>query len=551
MIGSLLIFWAAGQSDVEHAPARNRLRKLNAEGPASNTSERRLSWVDDALITLLLGSSSVIVGEHPITMFDTTFTNDNYQREQLEFLRAGMRADDGVAFQEWYLEGTGQSQIVPGVVRQGPGPNTTTHLGYDDVKLLLENFGDKIEQGKLQRGNELGMQILGDGAWPEAPGGRRSIFLGQSNENHAFLRPYFANALDKDATWSDQWLKDEATSFLKDRNQIDSSDLKWWVAQLLHKIHLNMHLTEDEAKEFADYMSKIITLIPFPAEVLQNWAVEGALDAQNTLRRKEAYLEQFKAAVASKYAGEDFVVNGDNEKIELLASAFLDSVQFAGGVSVPTVIQYVLALTHMADASRPSDLQGLTLSSENYLWILMETLRKFAPVAGVPFWEMQDDGSFKHVVPNVAQALMDSSVFENPLTFKNRGMEKYQSTIIEAGMPWAGPAIHSLANGSFDTAAPHSHNCPGQQLSLKIMKAVIEAFIERGAVQLGGSSGWSAVDSSAISVTGYSASAFTLLKRGHSHTTGCAIFPSCNAGYAWVSTQYCSWGRRDWTCKVQ
>merc|ERR1711924_73854 len=142
----------------------------------------------------------------------------------------------------------------------------------------------------------------------------------------------------------------------------------------------------------------------------------------------------------------------------------LDSLQFAGGVSVPTVIQYVFALTHMASDKRPVALKDVRLSTSNYEWILWETFRRYNPVAGVPSWEKQEDGSFKHVVPKLTAAFQDASVFDNPLEFKNRGVAVYESRLKNTGMPWAGPAVHKLSTGAPDTAAPHSHNCPAQDL---------------------------------------------------------------------------------------
>jgi len=214
------------------------------------------------------------------------------------------------------------------------------------------------------------------------------------------------------------------------------------------------------------------------------------------------------------------------------------------GVSVPTVLKYVLALTHMAPASRHDSLKNLNLNSNNFEWILWETLRRYAPVAGVPSWEKQEDGGFKHVVPMLTAAFQDTSVFDSPLEFKNRGMDVYADKLHSTGMPWAGPAVHKFSDGTADTAAPHSHNCPAQDLSFRIMKAFLEAFIESG-----GSLGWAAVDDD-ITVNSYSASSFTLLKKGLTQESGCAFVPSCQSGYSKVSSRWCSWGRRSFTCRV-
>jgi len=517
-----------------------RLRKLTL-GSASNNTTRRL---ESTLSWFALNSASLLVGQEPITMFGTTFTVDNYQREMFDFLVAGRTDDNGVAAQQWYLKGTGETEVKPGSVRAGPGPNTETHLGFDDVKRLLSQYPTKIMAGTLERGNELGMQVLGSGAWPEAPGGIKSIGLGQTKDNHAFVRPYLANALDK-GSWSDEWLRQRAGAFFSSRDKLESSDVSWWVVQVLHKIHLDIDLDHAQAKEFANYMANVVLLIPFPEAILKSSVMEKALSVQDTLAKKAEYLETLTSAIKTKYAGEDFVINGDDAKISLLASVMLDSLQFAGGISVPTVINSVLAMTHMADGIRHDSLKQLTLDQDNYVWILWETLRRYAPVAGVPSWEKMEDGSFKHVIPNLEVALKDSTLFDSPLEFKDRGSAVYQSKLRNTGMPWAGPAVQLNTDGNADTSAPHSHNCPAQDLSFRMMKAFIEAFIANG-----GSLGWSAMASASITITNFGPSAITLLKRGLTHKTGCAYFPTCQDGYSRVSTEFCWWARRDWTCKV-
>jgi len=366
--------------------------------------------------------------------------------------------------------------------------------------------------------------------------------MGQTRENHAFVRPYLANTLDNGG-WTDDWLRHRADLFFLNRDEFHSSDVNWWVAQLLHKIHLDLDLTDLEAKEFADYMSSIILLIPFPEVTLSSFLVQAALSVDDTLAKKAEYLESLKAAIKAKYINEEFVRNSDDAKMDLLASVMLDSLQFAGGISVPTVINYVIALTHMVNENRHDSLKQITLNADNYEWILWETLRRYAPVAGVPSWEEQVDG-FKHVIPNLVTALRDSSIFESPLDFKHRDQATYDR-MHSTGMPWAGPAVQNYAAGAPDTSAPHSHNCPAQDLSLRIMRAFLQAFVAKG-----GSSGWAAVESGSITITDYSASAVSLLRRGLVLQTGCVYFPSCPDGYSRVSSAWCGWTQRNWTCEV-
>jgi len=544
MLVILMQSWCGvvGDSNASRLLSTPRFRGLAKADDTSNGKSRRLGSV---LSWVAVNGGSLLVGSEPITMFDTDFTLDNYQREMIDFLVAGQTNDNGQAMQEWYLKGTGETNITPGLIREGPGPNTKTHLGFADVQQLLSEFPSKITEGTLERGNELGMQVLGDGAWPEAPGGLKTIGLGQTRENHAFVRPYLANALDK-GSWTDEWLQEKANAFFSNRDQFDSSDVNWWVTQVLHKIHVDIDMDQAEAKEFSSYMANVVRLIPFPESVLDSNVLEYALSVTDTLAKKATYLESLKSAIKTKYAGKEFVKSNNDDQITLLASVMLDSLQFAGGISVPTVINSVLALTHTATENRHDSLNGVSLGSDNYEWILWETLRKYAPVAGVPSWEKQEDGSFKHVVSNVAQALMDSSVFENPMEFEDRGSAVYKSTLQDAGMPWAGPAVQKFSDGTADIAAPHSHSCPAQDLSFRMMKAFIKAFIANG-----DTSGWAATEASSITVTSYGPSSFTLLKRGLKYKTGCVMNPSCKPGYSWVKTKWGWYGCRNWTCKVQ
>jgi len=259
---------------------------------------------------------------------------------------------------------------------------------------------------------------------------------------------------------------------------------------------------------------------------------------------KQRYLTEYEDAIRRKYPVGQHAWAADPIKVTLVASVFMDTLLFAGGLSVPTVMGYVLALTHMDESNKHDSLRGVELGFDNYEWILWETLRKYAPVAGVPYWEHRADGSgMDHVITNVAQALMDASVFPEPLEFKNRGLPFYHAKMANtsgtnAGMGWAGPAIAP----SKDTAHPHSHNCPAQDLSFRMLTSFFKAFIVAGP--------WSAVDRDGITVSAYRASGFSVLKRGLQHKTGCQFFPSCRSGYQRVSTKWCWWGRRDWTCRV-
>jgi len=541
---------------------RGERRELFLSNVAESLAEG-LENLKDGAIDLL--KDGLIMGidnffgsvEVKVPRTDVKYDAENYFGDMADFLLAAVQPDNGRAMQEWYLEGTGETTNKAGVERVGPGPNTITKMGFEDVKTTCEGMSKKIESGLLERRNELGMQYLAPDTWPEFKGQEyQGIGLGQTNDNHAFVRPLLAATLDNGLSttgycdgstcWNPAYLKRRAEAFFNGRTEFKSSDVKWFVTQILHKVHLNVDLNDADAKEFAEYMSKMIILIPFPKNVLENNLIKPLLKPYDTIGKKAVYLNEYKQAIREKYKDEYWV--NDEERVTLLASVYLDSLQFAGGLSVPTVISLVMGLTHMSESNKFPHLKekGVDASTP---WVLWETLRKYAPVAGVPFWERPNAGdSLRHVIPNVAQALMDSSVFSEPLEFRNRGLSHYiktmrDTTTAHAGMGWAGPAIAA----DHDTANPNSHNCPAQKLSFKIMETFLTAFVESNRKN----GGWSAIKPDEISVNANGISTFTLLKKGTIKTTGCNYFPKCSEGYEWKSTKWCWWGRRSWTCVVR
>ena len=171
----------------------------------------------------------------------------------------------------------------------------------------------------------------------------------------------------------------------------------------------------------------------------------------------------------------------------------------------------------------------------------MESLRMYAPVAGVPFWssEKMANGDWSHVIPVVAAALSDATKFPDPTVFKNRGHEVYTKLMLKngdvdnAGMGWAGPAIAKNAAGEFDTSAPNSHNCPAQDLSIRMIKAFIEEY---AAV----ASDYKVINADTLSVNANGGGSTKFVRPGLQYTTECALMPEkCRSGFSKVSTKWC------------
>lgn len=130
---------------------------------------------------------------------------------------------------------------------------------------------------------------------------------------------------------------------------------------------------------------------------------------------------------------------------------------------------------------------------------MWETLRRYAPVAGFPRWITNDDGdTWEHQIPNCSMALLDPTVFPEPLEFI-LGRPGLNAQDWSRSINWADPAIVNN-----DTCHPDSHCCPGKELSQEIIIAFMQEFVAAGP--------WETDDT--ISINSLKASPFILRKTG-------------------------------------
>merc|ERR1712129_380564 len=100
-------------------------------------------------------------------------------------------------------------------------------------------------------------------------------------------------------------------------------------------------------------------------------------------------------------------------------------------------------------------------------------MRFHPPVTVLPTW-IRGEGSgaeaWRHELICLDRALADPSVFSDPDTF-NIHRENNEA----ASMAWADFA---LVDG--DLGNPHSHACPGKELSINMVVAFVQEFFEAG-----------------------------------------------------------------------
>merc|ERR1711957_837666 len=166
------------------------------------------------------------------------------------------------------------------------------------------------------------------------------------------------------------------------------------------------------------------------------------------------WMGRYKALLKKKWPE---LEGEDDHKLDVLASAFLDTMTQAGGRSVPLAIDLTLG------------------------YILMECMRFHPPVTVIPTWvrEEEDSDEWHHELICVDRTCADPEVFPDPDEFR---LDRNPA----CHMAWADFAY---VNG--DKAHPHSHGCPGKELSISMTVAFVMAYqaagpwdVDAGKIQL-------------------------------------------------------------------
>lgn len=449
--------------------------------------------ISAALVALLV-LLAFVTSTTNVEVEDTRFDFWNYYGPQFRYILAG-RADT-YSWSKWYKELA--SKRAP-MEAEGPGPNTRTYYGWQAVKERLEEFAARIRDGTLRRHNELGLMLLNDGLWPESG----SAVTGFTSGDHATVRPYLASSLDGaegpwdkncngSSCWNEAWLRSAFKERFKKLDAFSREDLGWILADVLHKVQLDLELSGDELKDFASMQQKLIQAAPFHS----NWFFDHALGVESVLAAKQSYQEKYKDAIKKKWPKEHW--DKLPGKLEVLASAMVDSLALIGGSTLPTALDFLLSLNFM-DGEPGRSIRPLNMGNDaqltNFIW---ETLRRYPPMTAVPRWVVNDSQSnWKREILSLYEALHDPTFFPDPLEYRlgRPGLNHEDSTLS------VGFADMAVVNG--DVSDPNSHSCPAKQLTFRLLSAFLREFEAAGP--------WKA-DSGAIALNSYGSSGFVLRK---------------------------------------
>uniref|UniRef100_A0A7S1WSW0 C2 domain-containing protein n=1 Tax=Alexandrium catenella TaxID=2925 RepID=A0A7S1WSW0_ALECA len=393
-----------------------------------------------------------------------------YYFEMLGFLAAG-QLPGATGLRNWFLRRSSDRKGRDTYRWAGPFPeNCITYSGHAEVAEKLRSLGQRLgtndNDGDAYRGNFLGFQLLNGALWPEKAD--RVIGLAETQQSHAFCRAVIAKLVGPppEGRWTPELVRQMAAGFWRGRTSVSSDDFKPWTTQVLHKIHLGLDLTWEEAQDFTKFQSRALLIIPFPGLTPDN-ALWGTLGIDKVLATKAEWLARYKAALREILPEEARAWSG--EQLTLAASFVMDSLLFAGGASVPTVLSYCMAVPWTAWGR--DNLPASFKLRRSTIWpYVMETVRRFPPVAGVPYRDRSFGGSKpdQDVFCNVMMTAFDPRVWKDHEKFILRPLEDYARN----SLLWAEAAMAP------DNASPNSHACPAKDLSVRMPVEFLTGFLQ-------------------------------------------------------------------------
>jgi len=363
----------------------------------------------------------------------------------------------------------------------GAGVGTTTIFKHSYVQNYCKLLPGNLKSLKRFRRNELGSNILQTAMWPEKPS--HSMALGDEIIDHAKIRPWLIDQVGTKMASTPEtkaYVRDLCVKFWARSTVKTGEEVKALVTKILHYFHLGLEISSSDADEFAANMPGYLA-----------GSAVGALFSEKLKTYKESRIKLYKAALKKNRANQ--IAGMDDLTLTKFASVIMDSLCFAGGLSVPGVIKNSFAILYGKWGQAQLG-PTWTLTSADLYKFVWEVIRRFPPVGGFPSW---DRNSNLHTVADLAMAAQDTEAWgADTGSFKLRPISLYH----DKSTMWADLAIDGDERGA------HGRSCPAKELSMVIAREFLTAFMARGNTKC-----WTPDKSpDDVSINGFAATEFTL-----------------------------------------
>lgn len=387
-------------------------------------------------------------------------------------------------------------------VDEYPGYNTHSEMRFDEVVTELAKTPEREVRGEIRRLGDLGYLIFNDLLWHND---WKTFPIGADIEDHRKSRPVGDVLMGHNSpAWNRQMIRESAEEFFRGRESLNERDLVRWNNKLLHKILMDIDMTDEEEANFEEYKGASTTMSTLPRWLVSSlrW-VFGLRSARNT---RDEILEKYQEAFDRDTRGLIPPLEGRDKRF--MADMLLTALTSAGGLSVPSVMIIALAVLNGGETYGEvvmPDWQNFDLTHRNIEQVVLECVRRFPVVVGFPWWDPENQ-EFRTVL-NVAMSLRDPRAWEAPREFRLRPLSEYherRGVGTKIGVAWAQQGI------GMNGLTPDSRGCPGQELSVVIVSEILRAYMPT-------QHQWTVTETETIQIhEGPSAvNSFTLVRNGH------------------------------------
>lgn len=348
-----------------------------------------------------------------------------------------------------------------------PGGNSHSELRLDEGAAEMAKIPEREVRGEIVRLGDLGYLIFNHLLWHED---WNTFPIGADIADHRKGRPVGDALMGHDSgAWSREMIRQKAEEFFQGRESMNQRDMTRFNTKLLHKILLNLDLTDEEEEFFNSYKGSSTVIATLPT-----WLSSGlrwAFGLNKARHDREALLTKYMAAMDDDTRDLYPRIEDPRDK-RFAADLILTALTSAGGLSVPTVMGIAIGILHGAETYGTRVVpEDFTLTDQTVEQFVLECVRRFPVVVGFPWWSPDQE---HRTLVNLAMTLRDPRAWEAPKEFRLRPLSEYheqRGTGTKIGMAWAQQAIGE--NG----LTPDSRGCPGQDLSVVILSEFLKAYL--------------------------------------------------------------------------
>eukprot|EP01063_Lacrimia_lanifica_P037462 TRINITY_DN76_c0_g1_i9.p2 TRINITY_DN76_c0_g1~~TRINITY_DN76_c0_g1_i9.p2 ORF type:complete len:948 (+),score=484.43 TRINITY_DN76_c0_g1_i9:58-2901(+) len=398
----------------------------------------------------------------------------SYMTDMLQFPVTGKGYAEGWCGAEdaatggWHFNATTGAYEGCATTEDFPGMGSTSVQLWATVKAKMQEMVGRFAEGEIWRGNELGFIISNELFWqPET--NPKAVLLGASPSQHEVLRPYLEAWFTCDAACAED-VKASARAFMGGLQKMEvQADVKKWVHTELFKRVFPGARNPIDLDEFVENQNKVVSL----STVSQLLPDQLSFVFDGPLKTLRSHYEKVRGLVRQYYGADLKALDARRacypsaSCVDQVASAVLDTLYFAGGLSVPSAISTGMWVLYADTSAHGTTFPaGYRVNKYDPVPFYYESMRFFAPVVGLPWWEQaparkfdeaasQYDGGVRRVL-NMALANKDPNVWGGDAhKFRVRPEAEYHEYFV-------GFAEHAV-----DADYPmQSRKCPGKTLAV-------------------------------------------------------------------------------------